>query len=99
MIPTGLKKHIVDKIEGLFKEWQKLKRNKENKVKRSEGLKQKEEEWRMALQDLFDISHANSLNIIKIQQDKDFLLSQRQKGQPGNWEMQIKIVEERSKAY
>lgn len=25
-IPTRLKKHVVDKIEGLFKEWQKLKK-------------------------------------------------------------------------
>lgn len=82
-IPTRLKKHVVDKIEGLFKEWQKLKKNKENKSKRSEGLQQKEEEWKLALEDLFDIAHANALNMIKIEEDKEFLLSQRQKGRPG----------------
>lgn len=82
-IPTRLKKHIVDRVEGLFRDWQKLKKNKENKAKRSEFLKQKEEEWSMGLDDLFDIAHANALDMIKIQEDKDFLLSQRQKGRPG----------------
>lgn len=82
-IPTRLKKHVVNEVEKLFKDWQKLKKNKENKAKRSEFLKQKEEEWGLALDDLFDIAHANALDMIKIQEDKDFLLSQRQKGRPG----------------
>lgn len=33
-IPTQQQIHIVDKIEKLFKEWQNLKKNKENKSKR-----------------------------------------------------------------
>ena len=35
------------------------------------------------LDDLFDIAHANALYMIRIQEDKMFLLSQRQKGRPG----------------
>jgi hypothetical protein len=32
-IPTRLKKHVVDKVEGIFWEWEKLKKKKENKTK------------------------------------------------------------------
>jgi hypothetical protein len=35
---------IAEFIEGLFKECQKLKKNKENKAKRSESLMKKEED-------------------------------------------------------
>ena len=35
------------------------------------------------LDDLFDISHANALNMIVLQEDKDFLLTQREKGRRG----------------
>ncbi|CAH0560497.1 unnamed protein product [Brassicogethes aeneus] len=86
-IPTQLKKHVVGKVENLFRDWQKLKKNKENKAKRSEGIKQKEEEWQMKLKNLFDIAHADALNMIRIQEDKDFLIAQREKdrrGQIGN---------------
>lgn len=75
-----MKKHVVAKIENIFKEWQKLNKNKENKAKRTEGIKQKEEEWRMKLEDLFDIAHADALNMIRIQEDKQFLIAQREKG-------------------
>ena len=45
-IPVRLKKHVVDKVEGAFREWEKLKKNKENKKKRSAALELKEEQWR-----------------------------------------------------
>lgn len=82
-IPTQQQIHIVDKIEKLFKEWQNLKKNKENKSKRSDGLKLKEDMWSNNLDDLFDVAHANALQMIRIQEDKDFLLAQREKGRPG----------------
>ena len=44
-IPVQLKKHVVPKIENIYKEWEKLKKNKENKAKRSDYLKQKEDQW------------------------------------------------------
>ena len=73
-IPTRLKKHVVSKVEDMFREWEKLKKNKENKVKRSEILQQKEENWKEGLEDLFDIAHASALELMTIQEDKDFLM-------------------------
>jgi len=35
------------------------------------------------LNDLFDIVHLDALNLMKIEEDQDFLNSQRQKGHPG----------------
>jgi hypothetical protein len=49
-IPTRLKKHVVEKVECLFHEYDKLKKNKENKAKRSESLLKKEEEWKDGLE-------------------------------------------------
>ena len=60
-IPTRLKKHVVDKIECLFREYEKLKKNKENKTKRSEALVNKEQEWKSGLDELFDIAHVRAL--------------------------------------
>lgn len=82
-IPTRLQKYIINKIEIIFNEWQKLKKNKENKAKRSEGLKEKENNWQKNLDELFDIAHADALNIIGIEEDKQFLLLQRKEGRPG----------------
>jgi len=82
-IPTRLKKHVVSKVKDMFREWEKLKKNKENKVKRSEALQQKEENWKERLEDLFDIAHAGALELTTIQEDKDFLIAQREKGRRG----------------
>lgn len=77
-IPIQLKKHIISKIEKLFKVWQNLKKNKENKKKRSEALKKKEQNWQQKLEDLFDIAHRDALNIMTVAEDKQFLLAMRQ---------------------
>ncbi|KAL4720394.1 hypothetical protein ACJJTC_002056 [Scirpophaga incertulas] len=77
-IPIQLKKHVISKIEKLFKEWQNLKKNKENKKKRSEALKTKEQNWQQKLEDLFDIAHRDALNIMTLEEDKQFLLAVRQ---------------------
>ncbi|GBP23163.1 hypothetical protein EVAR_82326_1 [Eumeta japonica] len=82
-IPTKLKKDVIKKIENKFNEWQKLKKNKENKVKRSEGLRNKEKEWQDNLEYLFDIAHADALNKITIEEDKLFLIAQRKRERPG----------------
>jgi len=82
-IPTRLKHHVVAKLEGLFKEWEKLKKNKENKSKRSEGLRLKEGKWKESLDELFDIAHSNALDMIKIPEDRAFLLAQREPGRRG----------------
>ena len=36
------------------------------------------------LDDVFDIAHADAMKIIKIEEDKLFLISQRKKGRPGS---------------
>ncbi|KAK4876617.1 hypothetical protein RN001_009123 [Aquatica leii] len=82
-IPIRFKKHVISKIRKHFKEWQNLKKNKENKKKRSEALKNKEQDWQQKLEDLFDIAHCDALSIMTVEEDKQFLLGQRKKGRQG----------------
>lgn len=79
-IPTKDKQHVISKILKYFKEWQNLKKNKENKTKRSAAIKAKELKWQSNLDVLFDIAHSNALNMITIEEDKQFLLNQRKMG-------------------
>jgi hypothetical protein len=44
----------------------------------------KEDKFIERLDDLFDIAHADALTMISILRDRDFLLSQMQKGRPGS---------------
>jgi adenylate/nucleoside-diphosphate kinase len=40
------------------------------------------------LNNLFDVSHSNALNMVKIEEDKNFLLMEREKGKPDAcWEL------------
>lgn len=61
----------------------KSKKNKENKKKRSEALKKKKQDWQQKQEDLFDIAHCHALNIMTVEEDKQFLLAQRQKRRQG----------------
>lgn len=79
-VPTRLKKHVIAKVEQYFKEWQNLKKSK---VKRSQAIRQKEKQWQRKLGGLFDIAHADALNIMKVEEDKQFLLAQREEGRRG----------------
>ena len=54
-LKTKIKCHVMDKIEAIFKEWDKLKKNK---TKRSETYRKKETDWQQNLQNLFDIKAA-----------------------------------------
>ncbi|GBP33328.1 hypothetical protein EVAR_30917_1 [Eumeta japonica] len=82
-IPTRIKKHVIAKIENYYKQWANLKKNKENKKKRSETLKNKEQVWKNKLLHLFDIAHTRALDMITIEEDKQFLIAQRQKDRKG----------------
>ena len=62
----------------MFNSWQKLKKIIENKDKHSEGLIRKEQNWATTLKSLFDIGHANALNMITVQEDKEFFYAQCQ---------------------
>ena len=94
-IPTRLKKHVVQKVEDLFKEYDKLIKNKENKAKRSETLRKKEEEWNQGLDNLFDIAHARAMEMMSIQEDREVLIAQRQTGRLGKMGSIDKVLEKR----
>ena len=56
---------------------------------------QKEGQWKEGLKDLFDVAHANALELIKIQEYKEFLLSQREKERRGKMMNVDKVLEKR----
>lgn len=79
-IPVRVESHSVEKLEKLFNEWKNL--HKSSK-KESEFQRQKESQFVDKLPDLFDIAHGNALKMLKNDVDKQFLISQRQKGRQG----------------
>ena len=83
IIPCKLKRNLIPTIEKLVDEYKKLRKNKENKQKRSEGLQEKEDRFSDDLDNLFDVAHANALSLIKIEEDRLFLSAQREKGRRG----------------
>lgn len=94
-IPTRLKKHVVERIQSLFKEYDKLKKNKENKAKRSDTLKKKEESWKMGLEGLFDIAHANAMEMMSIKENREFLLAQQEERRRGKIGSVDKVYEKK----
>ena len=82
-IPAREKHHVIQKIKDLFHEYAKLRKNKANKAKRSKGLIHKEQTWAVELQNLFDVAHARAMEIIAIEEDRDFLTAQREPGRKG----------------
>ncbi|KAE9521836.1 hypothetical protein AGLY_017771 [Aphis glycines] len=66
---------------------EKLKHNKKN------------EQFISTLNDLFDIAQADALNIMKIEEDRSFLISQRQKNRPGSMlGVDLKITRKKERA-
>jgi len=84
-----------EKKEILFIEYEKLRKNKENKAKRSEALKNNEEDWKNGLEQFFDIAHANAMDVISIDEDRAFLLAQREAGRPGKMGNVDKVLAKR----
>lgn len=79
-IPTRYKQDCIKKVEVLFQRWQSLKKNS---ARRTVTQKNNEEEFISCFDDLFDIAHADALNTILIEEDKAFLMAQREKGRRG----------------
>jgi hypothetical protein len=79
-IPIRHKQDCVKKVEALFQRWQALKKNSN---RRSVTQQNNEAELVSCLDDLFDIAHANAMNMMTIEEDKAFLLAQREKGRRG----------------
>lgn len=78
-IPIRKKQRCVEKIENLHKQWRSI----QKRAGKSSNI-EKEESFVENSNELFDIAHKNALEMISIEQDKEFLLSQRLKGRPGN---------------
>ena len=79
-VPTCRKDHAITKLKKLHKEWMILKKHK---GRTSKLHCSKEEEFRSKMKNLFDIAHAEALTLMKIQEDRDFLLAQREPGRRG----------------
>jgi len=80
-IPMRDPQHCQKKLEKLFEEWRLLKKNQGRKTP---NQKAKEHAFSSKLDNLFDVAHADALNIIKIAEDRDFLLAQRKDGRQGS---------------
>jgi hypothetical protein len=79
-IPTMADYHVVSKVEKEYEKWRVLQKTK---YRRSASQKAMEKKFQEELDDLFDIAHANALQLITIDEDINFLLAQREKGRRG----------------
>lgn len=79
-IPTPKESRCIEKLEKVYESWKALKKTVQREC---EKHKKDVDQFIAELDDLFDIAHANAMEMMKIQEDKDFLLQQRQKGRPG----------------
>lgn len=79
-IPPRQTPNCVSKLIKLYEEWDKLHKNCKRQTSTQSN---NEQHFLNKLDDLFDIAHANALEIIKISEDREFLIRQREKGRPG----------------
>jgi len=80
-IPIQVTHRCKAKLIKLYEEWKGILKNKN---KTNQTFKQKEQLFSDSMNDLFDIAHQDALTMIRIQEDKLFLLKQREKGRPGS---------------
>ena len=97
-IPTRAKNHIWEQLRHLHREWQSLKKIINRKSVTEE---RKREEFKDSLNNVFDIAHEQAMTMIKIEEDRQFLNTQREKGRQGSMlgiDMKLSRQEERAKA-
>lgn len=80
-VPTRYRQDSIKQLESLFEKWQGLKKNAN---RQTATQRSNEEKFMETMDDLFDIAHADALSMIKIEEDRKFLLSQREKGRSGS---------------
>lgn len=71
---------------------------KKNKSRTSATQKANENAFVEKLDDLFDLAHENALTLMTIDEDRQFLLAQREKGRRGcmaGWDKQLHEIEKR----
>ncbi|XP_050524230.1 uncharacterized protein LOC126895930 [Daktulosphaira vitifoliae] len=79
-IPVRKFQRSIDKLESLYSEWRNL--NKSSK-RTSLNHENKEKDFIGKFNELFDISHANAMEMMTIEEDKLFLICQRDKERKG----------------
>jgi hypothetical protein len=80
-IPTREVRNCVPQLEKLYNKWKNLQKNSS---RRTNTQIKNENEFTLCFDELFDIAHADALDIMTIDLDKQFLLSQRKKGRLGS---------------
>lgn len=88
-IPAQDERNSLPKVKKLYENWIKLKKNA---ARKTDTQRSNEKEFVDRLDDLFDIAHADAMKIITIQEDKEFLLAQREKGRRGNLAQVDKVL-------
>ncbi len=95
-IPTKRSDHCVEKLLKVYDEWKGLQKN----LTRGAGKdKEKRDIFVDNMDDLFDIAHSEAVEQLKNEEDKNFLILQRQKGRPGSMlgvDQKLKHKEERA---
>lgn len=93
-IPTPNERTCVAKVIKLYNEWRSV--QKHNKSKYASHT-QKRAEFIDNLNDLFDIAHVDALKLITIEEDRTFLIKQREKGRVGSMTCVDKNLENKEK--
>ena len=75
-IPMRDQQNCQTKLKS-FEEWRLLKKNRGRQTTTQKG---RENAFISSLDDLFDVAHADALNMITIDEDKELLIAQREKG-------------------
>lgn len=73
-IPTTQQRNIIPRIENLFASWKNLQKRAKS---RTSTQIQKEASFTEQLDSLFDIAHASAMELITIEEDKQFIIAQR----------------------
>ena len=80
-LSTRQEHHLTAKLINLFEEWQNLLKSR---GKKSQFQRVKEKAFTDKMSDLFDMAHQDAMKMLKIQEDKEFLISQREMGRRGS---------------
>jgi hypothetical protein len=75
--------HAVAQLEELVQKWERL---KTNKARRTNTHIANEETFTATFNDLFDVAHQHALEVIKVEEDKHFLLLSGRKEDEGFWQ-------------
>lgn len=97
-IPMREPHKCASKIVKMHDEWNHIKKTGSRKMPAS--TKKRYDDFVNNLDNLFDIAHADALNLMHNEEDKEFLLKQREDGRPGSMlgiDQKLAEKEERSR--